>query len=244
MVYLFRAIRNIALSIFETLFPSTCNVCGVRLCGNDMYLCNSCMSSFPETNNWFDWNNALKVQLDSIAKVKGAVAFLYYSPNDNYGNIIINLKFRNQRKLAYFMGRLFAMHLLNSPITRDTDFIIPVPLHSSRKRWRGYNQSDYIAAGMAEVLQIPMLDGAVRRVKRGSVQSSIDSSAKRLLNMKDSFMITDKSIFRNKKILLVDDVITTGATIANCVDAINKSISSCDIIVASLYYRDNIRIKN
>ncbi len=231
-------LKYILLSLLDTLFPSTCAVCGIRLCDSDNFMCSGCMSSLPETNNWFEWENTLKLQLEAIfPNIKGAVAFLYYNPADNHSRIIHNIKYRNQRKLAYEMGRLFALHLVNSPITRDIDCIVPLPLHSSREKWRGYNQSELIAYGIASVLDKEVVSSAVIRNRKGKSQASIKNNSKRLENIKDSFTVIDKRILKNKKILLVDDVITTGATLSSCAIAIYKSVPTCEIIATSLAYR-------
>lgn len=141
--------------------------------------------------------------------------------------------------MAFELGRLFALHLISSPLFKEIDFIIPIPLHKSRERWRGYNQSEYIARGIASVLKVEVANDIIIRHKRGKVQSKIRTIKGRLKNLEDSFTVKEPKRLRGKTILLVDDIITFGATVGYCAKEINKKVLSCKIKVAVLGETDN-----
>lgn len=225
---------NLFQAIFATLFPPICNVCGSKLFDGEEYICDDCKSEIPLTYNWNNINNIVYERVKSHVDICSAVSFFHYETNDNYSNIILNAKFKNQRKLAFEMGRLMGLYIQNSLSVNGLDYIIPVPLHISRRRWRGYNQSDYIAHGLGSVLGVEVLCDVVVRHKKSSVQSKVGSREKRRENVKDAFSVIDVEKLEGKRILLLDDVITSGATISSCAKAIKNSVPTTEIVVGAL----------
>lgn len=227
-------IGKILSALSKTLFPPLCNVCGGKLNDDEVHLCDNCMAQLPVTNNWHVAHNNVYDRISKEARLTAAVSLFHYEAGDNYTNIILNAKFRNQRKLAYEMGRTMARYIRNSEVIQNVDYIIPLPLHPSRKRWRGYNQSDYIAQGLADELSKEVLKGVVIRHKRSKAQSNLKSTKNRHENVKEVFSVKNKQLLEKKRILLVDDVITTGATMASCAKAIRKAAPTSEIICAAL----------
>lgn len=218
----------------NTIFPKVCCVCGLGTENSQILICDDCLALLPETQNCYIPENTLKLRLSHFAKIDSAAAFIYYNPNSDYSSIIHDIKFRNQRKLAFELGRLFAFHLQSSPLFKDIDLIIPVPLHKSRERWRGYNQSEYIANGISSVLGVEVANDVIIRSKRGKVQSKIKNRTGRMKNMEDAFQVVSPKELRNKTVLLVDDIITFGATVGYCAKEINSRVKSCTVKVAVL----------
>lgn len=221
-------------SLSKTLFPPVCNVCGVKLCDHEEAICDRCMSELPLTNNWYIPHNLIYDRLSEEAEIIGAVTLFHYKAGDPYTNLILNAKFRNQRSLAYELGRVMGRYIRGSKVVNDVDCLVSVPLHKSRLRWRGYNQSDYIAKGLSEILGIPVLKNAVVRHKKSEVQSKMKGRTKRKENVKDIFGVVDKEQLKGKRILLVDDVITTGATMASCAKAIKKAVPTIEIVATAI----------
>ncbi len=123
--------------------------------------------------------------------------------------------------------------MVESPL-KDVDVIVPMPIHFTRKLWRGYNQSDEIALGMARILRKPLERDAIKRVKIGKVQSTLTSKNARLKNSTDMFKVADMTNITGKHILLVDDVLTSGATMLSLIDCIKRADPECRISVATL----------
>lgn len=220
--------------LIKTLFPPVCNVCGKKLDDYQKCLCDDCMSNLPLTNNWHVPHNLIYDRLKEGADVVAAVTLFHYTAGDPYSNIILNAKFRNQRSLASEMGRVMGRYIRNSEVIKGVDYIIALPLHPSRKRWRGYNQSDYFALGMSEVLGIPILKDTVIRDKKSDTQSKMRGRKVRQENVKGIFKVVNKGVLENKRIVLLDDVITTGATISSCAHTIKKAVSTVDIVAAAI----------
>jgi len=148
-----------------------------------------------------------------------------------YRQILHELKYRDQQHVGIEMGRLFGLELKDTPFT-EADLIHPIPLHCSKQRKRGYNQSELIARGISQVLNIPVkTDLVIRKVE--TLTQTKKTRYERWMNMKDTFQIQDVSSLRDKHILLVDDVITTGATVEACATSL-LTVSGVTLSVASL----------
>lgn len=221
-------------ALTKTLFPPVCNVCGDKLDDHQRHICDNCMAQLPVTYNWNVPHNIVYDRIRKESDIESAITLFHYTTGDNYTNIILNAKFRNQRQLAYHMGRVMARYIKSSEAAQNIDYIIPLPLHSTRKRWRGYNQSDYIAKGLSDELSVKLLKGIVVRHKKSTAQSKLKGKKNRLDNVKNVFSVKDNEILKGKRILLVDDVITTGATIASCANAIKKATPTTKVISAAL----------
>lgn len=155
-------------------------------------------------------------------------ALWQFSKGGKVQNILHRIKYKSDKALAHFVGEQMAKALLNSTRFKDIDFIIPVPLHPKKLRKRGFNQSELIANGIAELLEIPVRTDLIKRVTKTSTQTK-KSRIQRWHNVKDVFEVCKAEELENKRILLIDDVITTGATLEGCVlriqDACNARIS-------------------
>lgn len=222
-------IKDMFRGLFLTLFPPLCSVCSKKLKVSEQFLCPYCIDNMPLTYNWRIPRSALFMRINNTIEIEGAVSLFHYTLNDNYKNLIIDSKFRNQRKLAIELGRWMAFFFESNEELKCVDLIIPIPLHRSRETWRGYNQSVFICRGLSEVMNIPMNTNAVIRHKKSKTQSRLRGNTLRQENVRDIFSVLDVSILANKSILLVDDVITTGATISSCIKAIKKAVPSCKI---------------
>ncbi len=168
--------------------------------------------------------------------IKAATSFLFYSKQGKVQNLIHHLKYRRQKDVGIELGKLFGIELQKSPFYKDLDFIIPVPLHPKKLRKRGYNQSLVIAEGLKKSMGIDVFTGLQRKI-HSSTQTK-KSRYERWENVKDIFKIENPEELENKSILLIDDVLTTGATLEACATVLSD-VPNITISIATLAYAHN-----
>ena len=225
-------------ALLELLYPSLCTLCQR---GVDAYntLCDDCLSKLPRTEHHLLRENKVEMLFNDINRprkqwqkprfVRGG-AWLQY--DDRVAETVHAAKFFERPELAEFLGRQAALEWQPSGFFDDIDLLVPVPIHPKRLNERGYNQSDYICRGLASVLHLPIDTTTIIRIKDTEKQSRM-SDAQRITNVEHAFRIPEPVTWHRKHVLLVDDVITTGATIRNCIQEITP-IRSCRISVFSL----------
>ena len=224
--------------ILELFYPSLCVICQR---GVDSYntLCADCLRQLPRTEHHILRENKVEMLFSDINRpckqwdkhrfIRGG-AWLRY--NDDVAKLIHAAKFFERPELAEMLGRQIAIEWLDSGFFDDIDLLVPIPIHPRRMNERGYNQSEYICRGIASVVNIPIDTTTIRRVKDTPKQSQL-TDAERQKNVEHAFHIPEPVNWHKRHILLVDDVITTGATIRNCIKEITP-IRSCRISVISL----------
>jgi len=225
--------------LLELLYPSTCVICHRGVDSPDI-LCNDCLRQLPRTEHHLLRGNKVELLFDTINRprknwqrprfVRGG-AWLRY--DDNVAALIHAAKFFERPELAEHLGRTAALEWLDSGFFDSVDLLVPVPIHPKRLNERGYNQSEYICRGLGSVLNLPIDTTTIRRIKDTPKQSQQLTDEERNKNVEHAFNIPEPIHWHNKHILLVDDVITTGATLRNCIKEITP-IRSCRISVFSL----------
>lgn len=198
-------------SIFERLlrllYPVKCIICDAVLREDSaVYLCSECHGVLPCHGNGFR-------KLREIPYCDSAFAAFKYS--DGIDTAIQSMKFKHQPLLAGTLAYLLYERMMESNITSEFDAIIPVPMHPRKKRERGYNQSQLIANELSLYLGIPVLDEVLIKNRYTRPQSQLGRE-ERIRNLDGAFSVKTANKIINKKILLVDDVVTTGTTINNC----------------------------
>jgi len=167
--------------------------------------------------------------------VRYAMALYTFRKSGKVQRLLHYLKYKNKPVIGKILGRRYGTLLKESCLVNTFDLVVSVPLHSSRLRQRGYNQSDYFAEGLAEVLNIAWSKQYLRRTKKGITQTK-KNKWERLNHMEETFCVTHLQALRNKHVLLVDDIITTGATIEACglalLNARVKELSVATLAVA------------
>ena len=146
--------------------------------------------------------------------IQNAASFFYYQKGSRYQNIIHAMKYHGGQQLGLDLGRWYGLELKDSPFA-CAEMIHPVPLHVSKKRARGYNQSEMIARGISEALGIPLETNLIKRIINTDTQTH-KSKYDRWSNVEGIFHVKDPERIRNKHVLLVDDVVTTGSTLEAC----------------------------
>lgn len=204
------------LTDFVTLFfPNYCLACNNSLFKGEDLLCTSCISELPKTNFHLQENNPIRQRLEGRIHLTYAMAFLRFRKTGIAQHLLHQLKYNNHPEIGVRLGRLYGKELVEAGYHNKFDLILPVPLHHSRKRRRGYNQSACFAEGISSMLNIPWSDLIIERKVKTTTQTR-KTKLERWNNVKDVFRITNIQSIIGKRILLVDDVITTGATLEAC----------------------------
>jgi ComF family protein len=201
-------------AFFGLLFPRQCVVCGRLLSHAEDYICITCEINLPRTYYHLQKENVIEEQFWEQIPIQRATAFFFYRKKSNYRYIIHELKYKGRKEIGAIMGREMANEIQDSGFFNDIDVIIPIPLHRDRKKWRGYNQSEWIAKGIAEATNIPVNSTAVTR--KAYTSQVEQSTFNRWENVKNTFELHQPELFSGKHILIVDDVLTTGSTIKAC----------------------------
>lgn len=218
--------------LLELIYPRLCCACESHLQQNEDVLCTYCHYHLPKT--WFHrWpDNPLAKVFWGRIMLEKVFAFYFYTKGGKVQHVLHQLKYNNRPELGVYLGKLFAGDLLKDDAIQDIDFIVPVPLHPGKQRRRGYNQSECFANGLSEGSLIPTDTRSLVRRYSSETQTR-KSRYKRWENVKEIFAVDNPASLENKHILLVDDVITTGATIEACGIVLN-AIPNIKLSVAAI----------
>jgi ComF family protein len=207
------------LSLF---FPRVCHSCGKALFMHEKAICTACLHLLPRTKSHLDpESNADQVFWGRVQLEKVSACY-YYTRNSKVQRLVHALKYRGMTDVGIAVGEQYGRDLANSVYYRHLDMIIPVPLHPRKLRKRGFNQSEVFARGLSESMGIPVENKQLSRLVATPTQTR-RSRFSRWKNVEGIFAVKDPMALSNKKVLLVDDVITTGATIEACSRALQKA---------------------
>lgn len=196
-------------------------------------MCTHCLSDIPQVYVHNKNHNPLEELLWGQIPFEQATSFMYYTKKSPYATILHTIKYKKNTNLGIYIGEMFGAELKSSGFLLTIDAIVPVPLHSKRERERGFNQSMVIAQGISNATQIPVLEHAVQRTKYTQSQTR-KNKEERKQNVANIFEVTQPQLLENKHILLLDDVITTGATCISCAETILEQGFVKQLSVASL----------
>ncbi len=197
------------------LFPELCQACKANLVAGEELICTECRYSLPFTNFHFKPDNMVAQQFWGKINVEAAYALCYFVKGGRLQHLMHQFKYKGVKKIGNLLGNIAGDQLALNAVFKTAEVIIPVPLHKSRLRKRGYNQSMFFAEGIAEKLHIPVSENNLVRARATETQTH-RSRFSRFQNMQEVFMVSDPEKLKNKHVLLVDDVITTGSTLEAC----------------------------
>ena len=241
-------IARLRQSVWELLIPTCCMACECKLLQEEQVVCSSCLASITRTEHAIIQDNGIDMLFAELIKEIGrrvryekGGAWGYF--NRERGQILRNLiergKYgtRSQAEVFCYLGEVAACEYIDSDLFDNIDVLVPVPLHPRRLRERGFNQAEWICRGMSKVLGIPIDTEHLYRVRNNAhqAQSSFD---KRLANTEELFGVRYPEEWKDKHILLVDDVITSGSTLFECMKQLS-AIRGCRVSVFALGWAHN-----
>ncbi len=201
-------------ALLHFLFPHTCCGCGTDILPEDSTLCLRCLHALPETCfEWHPSNPAEKMFWGRLPLTSASAGF-YFTKESLVQHLMHQLKYKGNKELGIQLGRIMGEALKKSG-RFPADALIPLPLFPAKEKKRGYNQATVLCEGMSAALQIPVWDQVVQRPEHTETQTK-KGRVERWKNMEGKFIVKDPALLQNKRLLLVDDVVTTGATLESC----------------------------
>ena len=209
--------------LINLITPRRCVMCGCRLAIGEDVVCTACNIELPRTGHPASpRNNELARLFWGRIPVERAAALFYYRAHSAPGDVIYSMKYRSHPETGELMGRMAAKEFAACGFFDGIDAIVPVPLAKKRQRERGYNQSLEIARGVSAVTRIPITSKALKRKSFEASQTKMNRW-QRNENVEDVFLLTDGNAVKGKHILIIDDVVTTGATVISCAKELMKA---------------------
>ena len=218
--------------LLDIIFPRRCCVCGEILSAQEQHICLNCLYALPRVEPHIA-EEIEKIFWGKI-DIERATSFIYYHKGSPYNSIIHALKYKGRPWIGMYFARIAAAGLSEKGFFDNIDAIIPMPLSGKKKSKRGYNQCDYIAEGISHATGIPVLKGVVERSISNETQTDKNRD-ERWENVKGIFALRKPEQLEGKHILLVDDILTTGATLASCASTIQAGCN-CKTSIFTLGY--------
>jgi ComF family protein len=209
-------------NLFSLFYPPLCIGCSEALMENENFFCPECFLELPKTNYHLISNNLAYERVAGKITVQKASSFLYYNKNGLAQKLMVEFKYRGNIHLGKWIGSYIAKDLLASGFFEGIDFIVPVPLHTKKRKRRGFNQSEILSRSISAISGVPMETNNLYRGK-ANISQTRKGIYERWKNTQGIFDLKDAELFKNKHILLIDDVLTTGATLEACAQALLKS---------------------
>ena len=201
-------------SLADFFLPRLCPACKNKLNTSEQFICDNCLSKLKFTSP-YQMHSEYDRKFADDKLISDFHSLFIFEKDKEFQSVAHELKYNGKFKIGFFLGKLIALHLKEIIQEWNADLIIPVPLHSLKKAERGYNQSYFIAKGIKSVLSIAVSDKIVRRRRFTESQTKMNL-VERKENIMGAFVVVDKNKVAGKRIILLDDVITTGATITEC----------------------------
>ena len=202
-------------NIVHLLYPRICTGCGSDLISGDNLICGECMNQMPLTGYYMHKNNPVEKIFRGRIPVVTASAYAYFSKDSVVQNFLHSLKYGSNKEAGIYMGRLIGRKLKLCEWNNDLYALIPLPLHSEKQKKRGYNQAEMICEGISSEMNVPVMNNVIVRSKNTESQTH-KNRLERWNNIESKFELKKPAGIMNKHVLLVDDVITTGATLEAC----------------------------
>lgn len=227
-------VKSIINDFSHLFFPHVCAGCGSDNISRQSPLCLHCVNRLPLTNFHLYANNPAEKYFWGRMPVEGAASLCHFTDGSLVQHLLHQLKYRGHKEAGFFLGRMMGNSLQASGRFGGIDVLVPLPLFASRQKKRGYNQSEVLCSGMAAILRLPVITDAVMRLTATETQTH-KNRIERWKNMEGKFELVRAGALAGKHILLVDDVITTGATLEACGQALLKA-KGVKLSIATLAY--------
>ena len=203
-------------------YPMVCASCGEKLLNQEKVICTGCLADLPRTNFHLQKENPVIQLFWGRVDVKNATALFRFQKGSRFQDLLHLLKYKGRKDVGEELGRQLGFELKKSDFYKNIQYVVPVPLHPKRQKKRGYNQAECIARGIAESMEIKMDTTNLIRNLATETQTK-KTRIERWQNVESIFKLLDAEFYKNAEILLVDDVVTTGATLEACAQELLKT---------------------
>lgn len=207
--------NGIIEDFISLFYPRYCRGCYETLVKGEDLLCTQCLLEMPKSHYHLQQDNPFYLKFRGRLPVKHVMTLFKFVKESRVQQVLHALKYRQQPELGEMLGRVYGMDLAEAHYKNSFDLIIPVPLHRSRRRIRGYNQSEEFGKGLSRVLEVPCNDTYMMRSAKTETQTH-KTKLSRWENVNRVFRVVKPEMIAEQRILLVDDVVTTGATLEAC----------------------------
>ncbi len=220
--------------ILRLFLPERCAACGDILPEGLRLFCPRCQWEMPQTGYCSLHDNPVYHLFDGLLPVVEASSWLLFLPQSRSRNLIHSFKYRGQWRISRQLGHSMGEALREGGLYSGVDLVVPVPLHPLRRLWRGYNQAEYLAEGVAHALGKPLCTQGVARSRHNPPQVSTHAHNERWSNVQAIFTVRHPQLLEGRHILLIDDVLTTGATLVSCAETILQASPGSRVSIATL----------
>jgi len=209
-------------NLASLIYPELCVICREPLIENEKYFCFSCFLKLPKTNYHFISDNQAIDRFAGKVSLEKASSYFYYNKEGVAQKLIAEIKYKGNRNLGEWIGAYIANDMISSNFFQNIDYLVPVPLHKSKEKKRGFNQAEKIAKGIAKVTKISLETSNVFKQKSNTSQTK-KRLFERWKSTRNLFYMKNPELFNQKHILIIDDVLTTGSTIEALAQSLLKS---------------------
>lgn len=227
-------LKEIKDSLLHLAFPHVCEGCGTDNLQLEHLLCLRCSSSLPSTNFHLHANNPIEKIFWGRIAVTCATAQYYFTKESLMQHLMHQFKYKGNKEVGLFLGKLMGWAMKESNRFTNIDALIPLPLHKSKEHKRGYNQAMVLCEGISSVMNKPVWKDVVIRPEQTETQTK-KRRIERWQNMKGKFLLVNEAAIEDKHVLLVDDVVTTGATLEACGSELLKA-KNLQLSIATLCF--------
>lgn len=232
-----KVIQTLGEDLLSLFFPPLCLACRNRRAPAEELLCLDCQIKLPHTHFHLEAENDFTQRFWGRIPLHSGAALYHFVKGGRAQQLIHQLKYAGKRRVGLELGWYYGRRLRQSPHFAGIELIVPVPLHPRKHRRRGYNQAACFAAGLAESMGLPRREGVLKRISHTSTQTR-KSRMERMANVLNAFRLARPELIRNRHVLLVDDVLTTGATLEACgarlLEVENVKLSMATIGIAQI----------
>lgn len=198
-------------SFISLIFPEVCIICGKSLVNQEKVICTHCNFHLPRTNSHINTIPSMEKTFWGRVEIENVFSYLFFSKGNSTQTILHNLKYKRRKDVGHFIGNEFGVELNQTERFKDIDLMVPLPIHKNKLKKRGYNQSVIFGQGISQVTGKELSSNIAIKEYENETQTK-KSRIQRWENTKEVFKLLDSNSIKNKHILVVDDVITTGAT--------------------------------
>ena len=222
--------------LLSLIYPTVCAACGRSLYRNENCICTHCHYKLPQTKFHLSAINPVAKLFWGRVSLNAACSYYSFSKGGSVQKLVHQLKYQGRKEIGVTIGKFYGTELRDSISFRSVNTIVPVPLHEEKNRKRGFNQSEVFAQGISAGMDLPMDPANLVRVKATTTQTR-RSRYDRWKNVETVFKIKDHEKLEGRHVLLVDDVVTTGATLEACAQAILK-VPGTMVSIATIAYAE------